>query len=150
MIGAGFVMFVTSLSWSTNDVAYTVGQASTSWLPVLFLHVFLAFPDGRLHGRFERVLVGAAYVTAIVLELVRMLLGGFGPHNLLEVTVNPDAAEVGPQVPAPDRERDQPVWRRRSRLSPPAVGSTTASRIGAARRRVRACPRHDRRAPRRR
>lgn len=93
MIAAGFLMAVTTLSWSTNDVAYTVGQAVDLVVPVVFLHVFLAFPDGRLHGQFERVLVGVGYVTAIVLELVRMLLGGFGPHNLLEVTVNPGAAE---------------------------------------------------------
>jgi signal transduction histidine kinase len=98
MIMAGFLMFVTTLSWSTNDVAFTVGQAFDVVAPVLFLHVFLAFPDGRLHGRFERVLVATGYVTAIVLELVRMLLGGFGPHNLLEVTANPGAAEVVRQV----------------------------------------------------
>jgi signal transduction histidine kinase len=94
MIVAGFLMFVTTLSWSTNDVAYSVGQAFDVVLPVLFLHVFLAFPDGRLHGRLERVLVAMGYMTAIVLELVRMGLGGFGSHNLLEVTANPGAAEV--------------------------------------------------------
>lgn len=94
MIVAGLLMFVTTLSWSTNDVAYTVGQAFDLVLPVLFLHVFLAFPDGRLHGRFERILVGVGYATAIVLELVRMMLGGFGPHNLLEVTAQPGVAEA--------------------------------------------------------
>ena len=94
MIVAGFLMFVTTLSWSTNDVAYTVGQAFDVVVPVLFLHVFLAFPDGRLHGRFERVLVGVGYMTALALELVRMVLGGFGPHNLLEVTVNAGVADV--------------------------------------------------------
>jgi signal transduction histidine kinase len=94
MTVAGFLMFVTTLAWSTNDVTYTVGQAFDIVVPVLFLHVFLAFPDGRLHGRFERVLVGAGYMTALALELVRMVLGGFGPHNLLEVTANAGAAEV--------------------------------------------------------
>jgi signal transduction histidine kinase len=94
MIAAGFLMFVITLSWSTNDLAFTVGQALDVVAPVLFLHVFLAFPDGRLHGRFEQVLVAFAYVIAIVLELVRMGLGGFGAHNLLELTASPDAAEV--------------------------------------------------------
>jgi signal transduction histidine kinase len=94
MVAAGFLMFVTTLSWSTSDVAYTVGQAFDVVLPVLFLHVFLAFPDGRLHGRLERMLVAMGYTTAIVLELVRMGLGGFGTHNLLEVTANPGVAEV--------------------------------------------------------
>jgi signal transduction histidine kinase len=94
MIVAGFLMFVITLSWSQNDVAYTLGQALDVVVPVLFLHVFLAFPDGRLHGRLERVLVTVGYVVAITLELTRMSLGGFGPHNLLEVTANAGAAEI--------------------------------------------------------
>ena len=94
MIAAGFANFLSSLSWSTNDVVFTMGQALDLLPPVLFLHVFLAFPSGRLEGGFERGLVGAAYVTAISLELVRMSFGGFGPHNLLEITSNPDAAEA--------------------------------------------------------
>jgi len=93
MIVAGFVMFVTTFAWSENDVAYTFGQALDLVPPVLFLHVFLAFPEGRLHGRVERTLVATAYVTAIAFELVRMSLGGFGPHNLLEMTSSPAVAE---------------------------------------------------------
>ena len=92
MIAAGFTNFLASLSWSANDLLFTVGQALDLLPPVLFLHVFLAFPSGRLERRFERNLVVAAYVTAISLELVRMSFGGFGPHNLLEIAPNPDAA----------------------------------------------------------
>jgi signal transduction histidine kinase len=94
MIGAGFVMFVTTLTWSQNDVAYTAGQTLDMVAPVLFMHVFLAFPDGRLQTSFERALVAAAYATAIVLELVRMTLGGFGPHNLLELVPSEGASEI--------------------------------------------------------
>ncbi len=91
MIGAGFVNFLTTLSWTTSDVTFTVGQAFDLLPPVLFLHVFLAFPSGRLNGRFEQALVAAAYLTAIGLELPRMMLGGFGPHNLLEIAPDPEA-----------------------------------------------------------
>ena len=98
MIGAGFVNFASTLSWTTSDVTFTVGQALDLLPPVLFLHVFLAYPSGRLRGSFERSLVAAAYATAIGLELVRMLFGGFGPHNLLEATSNPGAAETVLQV----------------------------------------------------
>jgi signal transduction histidine kinase len=93
MIAAGFVSFASTLSWTTNDLTYTVGQALDLLPPVLFLHVFLAFPSGRLNNRFERLLVGAAYATAISLELVRMAFGGFGPHNLLELEPNAAVAE---------------------------------------------------------
>jgi signal transduction histidine kinase len=94
MIVAGFLMFLSTLAWSTNDFAFTLGQSLDMLLPVLFLHVFLAFPDGRLHGRFERLLVAIGYVVAITLELARMALGGFGEHNLLELTQNAGAAEA--------------------------------------------------------
>jgi len=91
MIAAGFVNFLVTLSWTTNDVTFTVGQALDLVPPVLFLHVFVAYPTGRLEGRFERWLVSVAYAAAIGLQLVRMASGGFGPHNLLEVTSHPGA-----------------------------------------------------------
>ena len=94
MIAAGFVNFASTLVWSTSDVPHTVGQAIDLVAPVLFLHVFLAFPEGRLRGRFVRALVLAAYGTAIGFELVRMHFGEFGPHNLLEGHANPGVAEV--------------------------------------------------------
>ena len=75
--------------WATNDYLFTFGQTLDLVTPVVFLHVFLAFPDGRLRGRFVRVLVATAYATAIGLEPVRMYFGGFGPSNLLEHDVNP-------------------------------------------------------------
>lgn len=92
MIAAAFGNFLVTLSWSSSDVVFTVGQALDLVPPVLFMHVFLAFPSGHLGGAVERLLVGAAYATAIGLELVRMALGGFGPHNLLEISADPSAA----------------------------------------------------------
>ena len=98
MITAGFVNALVTLSWTTNDVTFSLGQALDLVPPVLFLHVFLAFPTGRLKTRFERVLVIVAYVTAITLQLVRMAFGGFGANNLLEVTANPGAALMAVRV----------------------------------------------------
>ena len=94
MVVAGFVNYLTTLMWTGSDVAFTVAMALDFVPPVLFLHVFLAFPTGRLQTTVERILVGLAYVTALGLQLVRMALGGFGPRNLLEVDPNPEAALV--------------------------------------------------------
>jgi signal transduction histidine kinase len=94
LIVAGFANFLTDLTWTTSAVPYTIGQALDLLPPVLFLHVFLAYPSGRLHWQIERALVGAAYVTALGLQLVRMTMGGFGPHNLLEVTTQVGTGEV--------------------------------------------------------
>src|SRR5438093_1410589 len=52
MVAAGFVNFFATLVWSTNDILFTFGQTLDLVPPVVFLHVFLAFPDGRLRGRF--------------------------------------------------------------------------------------------------
>jgi signal transduction histidine kinase len=89
MILAGFANFVSTLSWANSDLLFTLGQSLDLVLPVLFLHVFLAYPSGWLSGRFDKPLVATAYVTALGLQLVRMTVGGYGPNNLLEVTSNP-------------------------------------------------------------
>jgi signal transduction histidine kinase len=94
MIAAGFVSSLTDLSWTSSDVPFTIGQALDLLPPVLFLHVFLAYPTGRLRTRFERALVVTAYATAIGFQCVRMSLGGFGPHNLFEVASKPGTASA--------------------------------------------------------
>lgn len=98
MIVTGFVCFLVTLSWTSSDVPFTIGQALDKLPAALFLYVFLAFPSGRLSGRFERVLVVAAFVTAIGLELIRMLLGDYGSHNLLGLAPHPDLYETVRQV----------------------------------------------------
>jgi signal transduction histidine kinase len=92
MVAAGFAIFLSSLGWGNAPLLRTIGQAFDLLPSVLFLHVFLAFPSGRLEHRAERALVGAGYVAAFGLELVGMLLGGYGPDNLLEVVAQPGAA----------------------------------------------------------
>jgi signal transduction histidine kinase len=94
MIVAAFVNCAATLSWTTNDLSFTLGQALDLVAPVLFLHVFLAYPSGRLRSRFERTLVVVAYATAIGFQVVRMMFGDFGPHNLFAVDANPGLAEA--------------------------------------------------------
>jgi signal transduction histidine kinase len=94
MVAAGFTMFASTLAWANGAVPFTIGQAFDLLPAVVFTHVFLAFPSGRLERRFERTLVAGGYLTAFGLEIVGMLLGGFGPDNLLEVVAAPDVATV--------------------------------------------------------
>jgi signal transduction histidine kinase len=94
MIVAGFAIFVPSLSWSNVPGLYTIGITFDLVPAVLFMHVFLAFPSGRLEWWIERALVVAGYLTAFGLQLIGMTLGAFGPDNLLAVVSEPDAAET--------------------------------------------------------
>jgi signal transduction histidine kinase len=94
MVAAGFGTFISMLGWSNSDGLRTIGQTLDFLPPILFLHVFLAFPSGRLERAAERVVVAAAYLTGIGLGFVRMLLGGFGPDGIFRLTTEPSVADV--------------------------------------------------------
>jgi signal transduction histidine kinase len=94
MIAAGFGTFISMLGWSNVDLLRTIGQTLDFLPPILFLHVFLAFPSGRLERLVERVVVATAYLTGIGLGVGRMLLGGLGPNSLFNLTTEPSMADV--------------------------------------------------------
>jgi signal transduction histidine kinase len=123
MVAAGFGTFLAMLGWSNVDVLHTVGQTLNFLPPILFLHVFLAFPNGRLERPFERAIVGVAYVTGIGLGFARMLLGGFGPNGVFELATEPGVAAV--------LERVQLVTSSACALA--GIGVLVARRLGAGR-----------------
>jgi len=90
MIAGGLLTALSGLQASSPAVLYTLGSALDILPAALFLHVFLAFPDGRLHSRFERVLVTTTYLLALGLQVLRMSIGAF--DNSLQVSSSPDAA----------------------------------------------------------
>jgi signal transduction histidine kinase len=94
MVAAGFGTFIAMLGWSNVDLLRTIGQTLDFLPPILFLHIFLAFPSGRLEQPLERVVVAAAYLTGIGLGFVRMLLGGFEPNSAFKLTTEPSVADV--------------------------------------------------------
>jgi signal transduction histidine kinase len=91
MIAGGCATGLSALQETHVDALYTVGAVFDILPAAFFLHVFLAFPDGRLGSRLERVLVGFAYTAAIGLQLVKMSLGAFRPDSLLEIWTRPAA-----------------------------------------------------------
>jgi signal transduction histidine kinase len=94
MVAAGSVNFLATLDWATAAVPFTIGAVFDVLPPIVFLHVFLAYPTGRLAGGPERAIVVGAYVTGLAAVFLRMVLGGAGPLNLLEVVSAPGAVEV--------------------------------------------------------
>jgi signal transduction histidine kinase len=94
MVVTGFSFFVSTLWWSDNPVLQTAGQVVDLLAPVLVLHVFLAFPTGRLGGPVERVIVGIGYVAAMAGQLAFIVMGGFGAGAPLAVVDRPAAAIV--------------------------------------------------------
>jgi signal transduction histidine kinase len=98
MIAGGFASGLSALQLTHVDALFTVGTLFDILPAALFLHVVLAFPDGRLRSRFESGLVAAAYASALGLQLVKLSLGVFGPHTLLEVSAQPDVALIVERV----------------------------------------------------
>ena len=92
MIAAGLLTLVASLASATGALPFTIGQAFDLVPFALFLHVFLAFPSGRLRRTSERILVGAAYVIAVGVQLIGLMLGGFRPDNVVAIVSEPDLA----------------------------------------------------------
>jgi signal transduction histidine kinase len=90
MVAGGLASAFSGWQLAEASGPYTFGAAFDIVPAALFLHVCLAFPDGRLRSRFERVLVGFAYFSAVGLQLVKLALGGVDPENLVDVWRQPN------------------------------------------------------------
>jgi signal transduction histidine kinase len=94
MVLSGTGFFAEDLQLSGSPWPHSVGLLLTGASSGFLAHLLLAFPDGRLRGRFERALVAAAYAGVFVLIPMRALVddtrGRPLPRpNLLLVTSNP-------------------------------------------------------------
>ena len=98
MIAGGFATALSALAFARFAFPHTIGVIFDVLPAVIFLHVYLAFPSGRLRSPFERGLVATGYVAAVGLQLVKMSLGGVGPQNLLELSTRTAAAASVEQV----------------------------------------------------
>jgi signal transduction histidine kinase len=54
-------------------VPFTLGLVMLGVPAAVLAHLVLAFPDGRLHSGFERLIVGVAYLNAIVVQVVMLM-----------------------------------------------------------------------------
>jgi signal transduction histidine kinase len=94
MIATGFGLFVSNLQWSNASLPYTLGLAVDLLPLALLFHVFLAYPSGRLQRRIERGVVGGAYVSAVGLQVTKMVLGVGGADNALSLASEPSLANT--------------------------------------------------------
>jgi signal transduction histidine kinase len=98
MLAAGFAMGLSTLQFATSDLLFTVGAAFDLVPAALLLHLYLAFPEGRLTSRSERIVVGAAYAIAVGLQVAKMALGQLGADDLLAIWPQPRAGQLVEQV----------------------------------------------------
>jgi signal transduction histidine kinase len=83
----------TSLTWLLSQASIGIGS-------VVFVHLVLAFPSGRLRDRYDRTLVGAAYVFILATRLAWVTVWkppidpvGFSPRNPYVLWPNAELAQ---------------------------------------------------------
>ena len=85
MVGIGFVMSTTPLQWLHQPVLLSIGHLLDMLPAAMFLHVFLAFPTGRLTHRPEKVVVVSCYAAVLGLQVLKIILG-VNPEGVLAIT----------------------------------------------------------------
>ena len=91
LIAGGLATGLSALQFSHHSLPYTIGAALDLLPAAILLHVFLAFPDGRLRSRFERILVAIAYPAAVGVQVFRLTLGS--SDNLMEIGAATEVAD---------------------------------------------------------
>jgi signal transduction histidine kinase len=93
MVIAGFGPLLSRLSEVDHGLAHTVGEVCRLLPVLLFLHVFLAYPSGRLTCRSERIVVAVGYSTVIGSGILGMMLGPSGRDSVVAVVDWPRPAD---------------------------------------------------------
>jgi signal transduction histidine kinase len=94
MVVAGFAPALSRLAEANAGPLETIGEGLLLLPPVLFIHVFLAYPTGRLERRFDRSLVAAGYTAVVGFDLVRVLLVSAGRDGGADFAKNAQRAAI--------------------------------------------------------
>jgi signal transduction histidine kinase len=69
MTAVGFAFALGALFEANDPLLYTLGVVLSGFYAAVIVHMLLAFPTGRLEGRWSRRLVGAAYVLVVAVPI---------------------------------------------------------------------------------
>lgn len=90
MVATGFALYAGTLIQANRSLPFTIGLVLGPLPAAALAHLVLAFPDGRLHSIWERLIVWVAYLNATVVQVVMLMFmpieavtGCPCPHNLL-------------------------------------------------------------------
>ena len=77
LVGIGVLWSLPTLAESGNSTLYSIGRVAVWPVEATLVYLLLAFPFGRLEGRTERLLAGAAFAVVAVLYVPTALLAPF-------------------------------------------------------------------------
>jgi signal transduction histidine kinase len=70
MIAVGFLWFIPDLGWIRAALPFTISITYPALYQPVLAHLALAFPSGKLPGRFERLAIAALYVWTLLNNVV--------------------------------------------------------------------------------
>jgi signal transduction histidine kinase len=91
MTAVGFTFMLGALTASDDSVVFTIGVLLSSLYFVVFAHMLLAYPDGRLEQRWHGWLIAGGYVLALI-GLLPQLLWGFSERMMDSCANCPESA----------------------------------------------------------
>lgn len=94
LVAAGLVPAVSRLAEANAAVLQVIGESLLLLPPLVFIHVFLAYPSGRLVRPFDRLVVITGYAVYLCLDLVRLLCEVTGRNGDLVLTAQRAAIGV--------------------------------------------------------
>lgn len=92
---AGAALYLGGLGNASIPVLVAIGAVTATLVLAVTIHLLLAFPSGRLHGRAEIATVIAAYAAAVALRAPVYLFDPAGPDPSLVVAADPALARAG-------------------------------------------------------
>jgi signal transduction histidine kinase len=102
MLATGFAWFLASLTLSDVSILFTIGSALSVVFYAPLVHLLLAFPDGRLNTRLERIGIAVIYFVALVPFPLLMTVVDFSdiacancPGNAFLIERNDSLADAG-------------------------------------------------------
>lgn len=87
MVLTGFLVLAGSLAGTSSALPFTAGQVAAPLAEAVFVHLLLAFPQGRLHSVTERLITGLVYADTTLVQVAMLLFMDYREApNLLFVT----------------------------------------------------------------
>ena len=74
MTAIGFAWFFVAMTFSDNEVVFSIGIAGNTLAYAILIHLLLCFPDGKLEGRLNKWVVGLTYFITTVLQAIRFVV----------------------------------------------------------------------------
>jgi signal transduction histidine kinase len=102
MVAGGFTFMLGALTTSDDPVIFTAGVLLANLYFVVFAHMLLAHPDGRLRERWHAWLLGAGYALVVIGPMPQLLFG----FNERMLEACPDCPESALLIERNDTLRD--------------------------------------------